>query len=220
MFSDGLVAFALACGLLGAAGSVCGQSVSYPEGSQAPSLSIRAQTHAGVDRSEIGSMPDLVESLLDAIARLSTYHKPTETPRVTRVSRAEIERMLCNRPCMVKAFYLPNEGVFFDEALTPETDLIHRSILFHELVHFVQEASGEAANLDACHRWVQREEQAYELQARYLAQIGDESGFMQKVSAQSALVGSRTVCRGWSPSAEPAQPPRQIFSGAGAALRQ
>jgi hypothetical protein len=173
-----------------------------------------------MDRVDIESMPQLVDSLLEAITRLSSFRKPTTIPHVTRVSREEIERTICDGPCMVKAWYLPGEGVFFDETLRPEANLIHRSILLHELVHFVQEENGEAANLDPCRRWVQREQQAYELQAQYLAVIGDDTGFMQKVSAQSSLVGARTVCRGWDHPADTAEQPRQAFTGARPAARQ
>jgi hypothetical protein len=165
-----------------------------------------------VDRGNIESMPQLIDSLLDTITRLSSYQRPATPPQVTRVSRAEIERSICNGPCMVKAWYLPDEGLFFDESLTPESNLIHRSILLHELVHFVQEANRAGARLDACHRWVQREQQAYELQAQYLALIGDQSEFVQRVSLQSTLVAGRTVCRGFEHPANASAQARQVFT--------
>jgi len=216
MFSDGLVALGLACGLLGAAGAKCAQSDSpddpvhistdYSQHAQS------AATNVFFDRSDVESMPQLIDSLVDAITRLSSFRKPATMPHITRVSRAEIERSICSGPCMVKAWYVPDEGVFFDESLTPETNLIHRSILLHELVHFVQEANGEAEGLDPCHRWVQREQQAYELQARYLALIGDDSGLGQRVSTQSSLVASRTVCRGFDHPANASEQSPQIFT--------
>ena len=224
MFSYRLAAVALLCGLLGAAGAACAQA-SSPDDTQTPpagySQSVQsAVTRVVIDRGDIESMPRLVDSLLDTITQLSNLRKPATIPYVTRTSREEIERTICDGPCMVKAWYLPDEGVFLDETLRPESNLIHRSILLHELVHFVQEENGEAANLDACHRWVEREQQAYELQAQYLAVIGDDTGFMQKVSAQSSLVGARTVCRGWDHPADTAEQPRQAFTGARPAVRQ
>jgi hypothetical protein len=216
MFSDRLVALGLACGLLGAAGAACAQSVAPDDPARRSTADYSqdaqsAATPVFIDRGQIESLPQLIDSLIDAITRLSSFRKPATMPRVTRVSRAEIERTICSGPCMVKAWYLPGEGIFFDESLTPETNLIHRSILLHELVHFVQEVNGDAAALDPCHRWVQREQQAYELQAQYLALIGDDSGSMQRVSMQSTLVGSRTVCRGFDQPANASAPPRQIF---------
>jgi|SRR5215207_7720995 len=224
MFSDGLVAVAFAGGLLGAAGAACAQSFA-PDDTQSPAAGFGQNVHSAatrvvIDRGDIESMPQLVDSLLDAIIRLSSFRKPATVPHVTRVSREQIEHTICDGPCTVKAWYLTDEGVFFDETLRPEINLIHRSILLHELVHFVQEENGEAANLDPCRRWVQREQHAYELQAQYLAVIGDDSGFMQKVSAQSSLVGTRTVCRGWNHPADAAEQPRQALTGARAAVRQ
>jgi hypothetical protein len=224
MFSYRLVAVAFVCGLLGAASPLCAQSPSL-EDPPTPTAGYGGSTQSAVirvaiNRGDIESMPQLVESLLDAITQLSSFRKPATIPHVTRASREEIERTICDGPCMVKAWYRPDEGVFLDETLRPESNLIHRSILLHELVHFVQEENGEGANLDPCHRWVQREQQAYELQAQYLAVIGDDSGLMQKVSAQSALVGARTVCRGWDRPADAAEQPRQVFTGARSAPRQ
>jgi hypothetical protein len=221
MLSHGLRLFGLALGLLGAAGPAHAQSVSPDEGAHNPGATVgyghesdAVTTNALIDRGDIESMPQLVDSLLQTIIGLTHYRKPGATLRVTKVSRAQIERTICNEPCAVKAWYLPEEGIFLDESLTPETNLIHRSILFHELVHWVQDVNGEAASLDPCHRWLQREQQAYELQYRYLALIGDNSNFMQMVGNQSSLITSRTVCRGWNHPAE-ADQPRQVFRSAG-----
>ena len=147
MFSDGLAALGLVCGLLGAAGAACAQSASPDDSVPRSTVDYsqdaqRAATNIFIDRGDIESMPQQIDSLVDAITRLSSFRKPATMPHITRVSRAEIERTICNGPCMVKAWYVPDEGVFFDESLTPETNLIHRSILLHELVHFVQEVNG------------------------------------------------------------------------------
>jgi hypothetical protein len=217
MFSDRLLTFGLACWLFSAAGTSWAQSSASEGRAQRSTVDYSpdaqpAATNVFLDRGDIESMPQLIDSLLDAITQLSTFRKPNTLPQVTRVSHADIEHTLCNASCTVKAFYLPDEGLFFDESLTPERNLIHRSILFHELVHFVQEVNGTAARLDPCHRWVQREQQAYELQAKYLALIGDQSDFVQRVSLQSSLVASRTVCRGFEHPANASAQPRQVFS--------
>jgi len=217
MFSDRLVVLGLACGLLGAAGTVCAQSASSEDPPYESTVEYRSDAHRAamngfIDRGTIESMPQLLDSLLDTITQLSSFQRPATPPRVTRVSRAEIEHSICSGPCMVKAWFLPDEGLFFDESLTPESNLIHRSILLHELVHFVQEANGAGARLDACHRWVQREQQAYELQAQYLALVGDQSEFVQRVSLQSSLIASRTVCRGFEQPTNASAQSRQIYT--------
>jgi len=223
MFSHGLLLVGLALGLLGAAGPARAQSVSPDDGAHDPGATVgygHAATNDLIDRGDIQSIPQLVDSLLQTIIGLTNYRKPATAPHVTKISQAEIERTICSGPCAVKAWYLPEEGIFLDENLTPETNLIHRSILFHELVHFVQDVNGEAASLDACHRWLQREQQAYELQYHYLALLGDNSNFMHMVGNQSSLITSRTVCRGWDHPAD-ADHPRQVFRSAGqAGMRQ
>src|SRR5690349_23258731 len=77
MFSDSLVVLGLACGLLGAAGSACAQSVSTDD-AQSPNPSVRSSTHAVIDRRDMESMPQLIESLLEAITQLSSFRRPTE----------------------------------------------------------------------------------------------------------------------------------------------
>jgi len=226
MFSVGLLLLGLAFGLLGAAGPLYAQSFSADNAARQSvgytQASHSAATDLLVDRSEIDSMPQLVDSLLEAITRLSSYSKPSTTPRVSKVSRAEIERTICQGPCAIKAWYLPQEGIFLDDSLTPETNLVHRSILFHELVHFVQEVNREAASMDDCHRWLHREREAYDLQNQYLARIGDHGSYMLMVSNQSWLTSNRHVCRAWEqPADADSAHTRQVFKESGpAGLRE
>src|SRR4029079_13209669 len=107
MFSYRLVAVAQACRLLGAATAACAEAPS-PDDTQTPPAAYRRS----IDRGDIESMPQLVESLLDAITKLSTFRKPDTIPHVNRATREEIERTICDGPCMVKAWYVPGEGIF------------------------------------------------------------------------------------------------------------
>ncbi|HTS52355.1 MAG TPA: hypothetical protein VMH26_03695 [Burkholderiales bacterium] len=158
-----------------------------------------------IDRSQIDSMPELVDSLLDTITKLSNYRKPNTTPRVTKVSRSEIERTLCGRPCPVKAWHVPGEGIFIDDSLAPETDLIHRSILLHELVHFLQDINAEGAALGECDRWLHREREAYTLQNQYLALVGNSRSYNTMLANQSWISSSHSTCDGWRRGVNAAQ---------------
>ena len=149
-----------------------------------------------IDRGRIDLMSDLVDSLLDTIAGMSSYQKPSVAPRVFKVSRAEIEQTMCRGPCAVRAWHLPESGIFIDDSLTPETDLAHRSILFHELVHFVQDLNGVGEGLDECDRWLQREREAYWLQNQYLALIGNSKSYHMMLANQSWIDANRTACEG------------------------
>jgi hypothetical protein len=54
----------------------------------------------------------------------------------------------------------------------PLGEALGDAVLYHEMVHHVQEKTGAFAQLSACERWVAREAQAYELTARFLARRG------------------------------------------------
>jgi hypothetical protein len=215
MFSNGLRVFAAGIWLVGASVLVDAQTITPGDGARgAPKAGMYSTSVASsdssrmnrlMDRSQIDSMPELVDSLLDTIARMSNYRKPDFMPRVSKVSRAEIESTVCSGPCAVKAWHLPEAGIFIDDSLTPETDLVHRSILLHELVHFLQEVNGEGASMDQCSRWLHREREAYWLQNQYLALIGNSSSYHMMVANQSWIASNRTTCEVWRRAVNTAQ---------------
>lgn len=215
MFSNGLRVFASAIALIAIPVAVKAGTNTLGDG--APEAPKAGMYHASVessnssrlyrmiDRNEIDAMPKLVDSLLDTIARLSNYRKPAIAPRVTKVSRAEIERTICSGPCPVRGWHLPEDGIFLDDSLMPETNLVHRSILLHELVHFLQEINGEGASMDECNRWLHREREAYWLQNQYLAIVGNASSYHQMVANESWIASSRNTCISWRRAVNTAQ---------------
>jgi hypothetical protein len=124
------------------------------------------------------SMDELVSRLLNAVGDLSGYQAQNERPQITRIPIAELHRRLCGGPCTVRAAYVPGEGLYIDEKLRPDLNAYHQSILFHELVHHVQEKQGVHAELDGCNRWRLREVEAYRLQNRFLAAVGARTHVM------------------------------------------
>jgi hypothetical protein len=215
MFSNGLRVVAAAVGLAGTSALVNADPHAPGEGAvEAPKAGMyhtavesseSSRMYRLIDRSEIDSMSDLVDSLLNTISKLSNYKKPDSTPRISRVSRAEIERAICGRPCPVKAWHIPGEGIFLDDSLTPETDLTHRSILFHELVHFLQDLNAEGAWLPECDRWLYREKEAYQLQNQYLALIGNSTSYHMMVANEAWITASGSTCETWRRGVNAAQ---------------
>lgn len=129
--------------------------------------------------------------LLESAARMSKYRVPDALPMVTRVSRAELEKRACaeNNPhCQVAALYEPERGIMIAEDLRPETNVFHRSILFHEVVHYMQEVGRELATAAPCERWYQRELEAYSLQNRFLTQASSPD--------RVSYSGARPACEG------------------------
>ncbi|HEV8573702.1 MAG TPA: DUF6647 family protein, partial [Dehalococcoidia bacterium] len=115
---------------------------------------------------------ELVPSLLSAIDQLSKYPRPAFAPEIFRVPHERLEELACTSKCGVRATYQPGEGIFLDERLKPETNLFDRSVLLHELVHYVQELNHERGDAKPCERWYYRELEAYAIQKSFLMLVG------------------------------------------------
>lgn len=114
----------------------------------------------------------LLPALLSALRQLSKYAVPAELPQVYRVSQERLQEMACSGKCAVLGTFRPGEGIYLDERLKPETSLFDRSVLLHELVHYVQELNGELSDLRPCDRWYHREQEAYAIQKNFLMLVG------------------------------------------------
>jgi hypothetical protein len=125
------------------------------------------------------SMPELIISLFSTIETIAKYQPPANFPRVRQVTRVELEREACEgRKCrFVKAAYVPEKGLYMDNALDPQASVMDRSILLHELVHHFQASTQRYAHLSQCERARAEEEEAYAIQNAYLAQNG--GGYVQ-----------------------------------------
>jgi hypothetical protein len=117
-------------------------------------------------------MEQLVPALLAAIDQLSKYPRPGGAPEIHRVDRAVIEDMVCAGKCAVRASYRPSEGIYLDQTMQPESNVFHRSVLLHELVHYVQDLANERGDMEPCKRWYYREIEAYAIQKQFLMLIG------------------------------------------------
>jgi hypothetical protein len=140
------------------------------------------------DTGPIEDLSELTDHLLRTAVRMSKYRKPAALPMVSRMTRLELEALACpeGTRCGVSAMYEPTRGILFAEDLRPETNLFHRSILLHEIVHYLQEMGHELSAMAACERWYQRELEAYALQKQYLQNVHSPD--------RVAYSGSRPVC--------------------------
>lgn len=127
------------------------------------------------DQSPEHDMDKLLRQLLAVADRLSRYKIPKQLPPIYRVPHEELENYVCGTHCSIKAWYKSGDGIFLDQVLKPETSIFDRSILLHELVHYLQERAGEYDTMDECNRWFHREVDAYNVQNRYLGVIGHPS---------------------------------------------
>lgn len=123
-------------------------------------------------------LEELVPEILNTIRQLSPYSKPHGYPTVVYLSAEELGNKACGKPCGVLGHYAGGEAIYLDNRLKPETDLFDRSVLLHELVHYLQEANGSyqirqqvPEDGAQCLTWLAREIEAYEIQATYLQMV-------------------------------------------------
>lgn len=114
----------------------------------------------------------LVAELLIAIHGLSDYPVPAEQPSVEFVAHEVLEREACGGPCAIYGWYPPGQTIYLDDRLDPANDVGDRSILVHELVHYLQQESGPYTGHLNCGAWTQREGEAFDIQIRWLREQG------------------------------------------------
>ena len=141
-------------------------------GKHANDGSITSRKYLGNAGAEELSEAELMPALISALDQLSKYHRMVASPEIIRVPHERLEEMVCKAKCAALATYRPGEGIYLDEKLKPETSLFDRSILLHELVHYVQDMNGEHDDMRPCMRWYQREQEAYAIQKIFLGMTG------------------------------------------------
>ena len=137
-------------------------------------FALNSIAYEGFDTSQpprLAGLNVLAKQLLSEIEHLSRYWASKQLPPITLVSQDEINRVVCKQPCAVRAAYLPVRGVLLADTLDPINVPLDRSILVHELVHFLQEINNRYSELTPCKRWFQRELEAYAVQNQYLYRI-------------------------------------------------
>jgi hypothetical protein len=134
---------------------------------------VTSRKYLGNAGAEVLTEAELMPALTVALDELSKYHRQVAIPEIIRVPHERIEALVCNaKKCAALAVYRPGEGIYLDEKLKPETNLFHRSILLHELVHYAQEMEGAHDDMKPCMRWYQREQEAYAIQKIFLGMVG------------------------------------------------
>lgn len=94
-----------------------------------------------------------------------------DAPRVVAIEPAELQQRVCGQACRVYAWYAPDGMIYLDSRLNPETSIMAKSVLVHELVHHIQRMrlGGPAAD---CDEWARREREAFGIQASWLRMNG------------------------------------------------
>lgn len=118
------------------------------------------------------SLNQLVAELLLAVKLLGGYAVPATPPDVIFVSNGWLESRACVGPCPVYGWFPPGSTIYLDDRLDPETDMVARGILLHEIVHYAQQESGRFAAFNHCVRFRKKEYEAYRVQYLWYARNG------------------------------------------------
>ena len=106
--------------------------------------------------------------LLVTAALLGGFPPARRAPPVAIVSAAALAARFCGGACRPRGAYLADEGVLLADGLDLDGNPRDRSVLLHELVHYLQDINARYAAEPDCDRWRDREIQAYDVQERYL----------------------------------------------------
>jgi hypothetical protein len=115
------------------------------------------------------TLKQLVAELIVAASALSGYPAPSDSPNVVLVAHELLEEKACGQPCRVYGWSPPGATIYLDNRLDLHANLFARSILVHELTHYLQQESGKYSERRTCREWIEREREAYLVQFRWLA---------------------------------------------------
>ena len=119
---------------------------------------------------------ELIPLIFSTLQRLTRYPLPDEYPTVTYLSSDELSKLACDSKCTVLGHYQGGLTVYLDDKLKPETNLFDRSVLLHEMVHYLQQlnlpsSQSELSIHEKCILWYTREREAYAVQEAFLIMV-------------------------------------------------
>ncbi len=135
------------------------------------------------------SVEALVLQLLTAISSIAGYSLPERAPEVAFVPQSYLEARACSQPCDIQGWFPPGQVVYLDERLDPQNDVWDRSILLHELVHYLQQEEGAFTETVTCEVWLKREAEAYEIQYRWLVAQQVSPRLLRRISRPFLRLG-------------------------------
>lgn len=119
-------------------------------------------------------LSELVADLLVAASAAVPGATDIAPPVIEQLEPHVLQQKACGKPCRVLAWFGQDAVIYLDNRVKPLRNLVARSILLHELVHHVQYVvSGNSAQ--SCSDWLQRERDAYKVQAAWLVERGIEA---------------------------------------------
>lgn len=114
-------------------------------------------------------LAEIVAELLLFAQGFTGYAAADRLPEVVFVPQAELQEQACDNPCEVFGWHPHgSDVVYLDARMDPVRDLKDRSILLHELVHYLQQENQAFDAETTCLSWAYREQEAYRVQGAWL----------------------------------------------------
>lgn len=129
-------------------------------------------------------MSSTIAALLAWAVMLSGYPMPNRTLSVAFVTTDHLYDMACaGRQCKAMGWYGGGDVIYLDDRMDVENNLLHASVVVHEVVHWLQE---DFMHKDqTCPDFIVREREAYGVQRAFLLAYGS----IQPVGASMHHVG-------------------------------
>lgn len=138
--------------------------------------------------------PELIKYLLSWAVFYSGYQMPAEMPVIEYVPHSYFVETICYNvdtaaePCAVRAMYDDNKDgiIFVDAKYIGSTTPYLRGIIVHEMVHYLQDMSGEWEGMEdwspaiICEERSYRQREAYMVQDKYNEDIHGVKRSMQR----------------------------------------
>lgn len=113
------------------------------------------------------------------------YDVPEKLPVIQYVPHLYFVQRVCHNidtledPCRVRAGYNHNTDgiIYMDEKFENQVDSFIKGIVFHEIIHYLQDMSGDWEDMDKwqidirCQEKSYRQREAYMMQDKYMAEI-------------------------------------------------
>ena len=88
------------------------------------------------------TLNELILALMLWITSNTNYIEPKQVPQVEFIEQEKLSEIACkNRSCEIMAYtpLIPKYKIYLSNELKPMTDVCHRAILMHEIIHVIQE---------------------------------------------------------------------------------
>jgi len=117
----------------------------------------------------------MISVLLSWTVYLSGYPLPETLPVLEYQPHGFFVEHAClgNENCRAVGWYDDNGTIFLDERVKGQEDAMTRSLIVHELTHYLQDLSGKFDS-ESCEDHLVREREAYSIQRQYINRIAQQ----------------------------------------------